>query len=75
MGTIDSYRCREYYTQILEKFKLNKRIDTKLIEYARKKKVENPNEIKENIHYITMFKSEKVYSLKNMNGYQLTTNE
>jgi hypothetical protein len=59
----------------LEKFKLNKRIDTKLIEYARKKRLENPNEIKESIHYITMFKSEKVYSLKDMNGYQLTTNE
>jgi hypothetical protein len=46
-----------------------------LIEYVRKKKVENRNEIKENAHYITMFKSEKVYSLKDMNGYQLTTNE
>jgi hypothetical protein len=69
MGTIYSYRYREYYMQILEKFKLNKRIDPKLIEYARKKRVENPNEIKESIHYITMLKSEKVYSLKDMNGY------
>jgi hypothetical protein len=50
MRTIDSYRCREYYTQILKNFKLNKRINIKLKEYARKKKVESPNEIKENIH-------------------------
>jgi hypothetical protein len=67
MGTIDSYRCREYYIQILEKFKLNRRINIKLIKYARKKKVENSNEIKENVRYIAMFISEKVYSLKNMN--------
>jgi hypothetical protein len=46
-----------------------------LIEYARKKKVESPNEIKENVHYIKMIKSEKVYSLRNMKGCQLTSNE
>jgi hypothetical protein len=46
MGTIDSYRCREYYTQILEKFRSNKRINTELIKYARKKKVDAPSEIK-----------------------------
>jgi hypothetical protein len=59
----------------LEKFKLNKRIDVKLIEYARKKKAESPNEIKKNIHYVKMFELEKVYSLKDMKGYQLTSNQ
>jgi hypothetical protein len=38
MGTIDSSRCRKYYTQIMEKFKLNKRLNAELIEYASKKK-------------------------------------
>jgi hypothetical protein len=46
-----------------------------LTEYARKKKVTTPNEIKGSIHYITLFKSEEIYSLKNMEDYQLTINE
>jgi hypothetical protein len=69
MGIIDSYRCREYLTQILGKFSLNKRVSNELTEYARK------NEIKESIHDISMLKSEKVCSLKNMKNYQLTTND
>jgi hypothetical protein len=75
MGTIDSYRCKEFYTQILRKFKLDKRLNTDLINFGRKKKVEAPSEVKENIHFITLFKSEEIYSLKNMKGYKLTVKE
>jgi hypothetical protein len=75
MWTIDLYRCRKYYIQILNKFGLNKRISVEPTKYARKKKAIEPNEIKESIHYITLFKSEKVCSLKNMEDYQLTINE
>jgi hypothetical protein len=50
-------------------------VKTEFKSTGRKKKVESPNEIKENIHYIKLFKSEKVYSLKSMNGSQLTSNE
>jgi hypothetical protein len=59
----------------LEKFKLNKRLKAELINYGRKRKANTPNQIKENVHYITMFKSEKIYSLRNMKGYQLTIKE
>jgi hypothetical protein len=68
MGTIDSNRCKEFYTQILEKFKPNKRLNTELINYGREKKVKAPNEIRKNVHFITLFKSEEIYSLKNMEG-------
>jgi hypothetical protein len=34
------------------------------MEYARKKKISSPNTIKENIHFIKLFKSEWIYSLK-----------
>jgi hypothetical protein len=46
-----------------------------LAKYARKKRVEELNEIKENVHFISMFRSEKVYSLKDMKDYQLTKDE
>jgi hypothetical protein len=39
MGKIDSFRCKEFYTQILEEFKLNRRLNTELINYGRKKKI------------------------------------
>jgi hypothetical protein len=73
--TIDSYRCRELYIQIVKKFRLDKRINNQIIEYGRKKKSINPSEIKKNVHFITLFKSEKVFILKNNFGYQITTNE
>jgi hypothetical protein len=34
------------------------RINAELMEYARKKKISSPNTIKENIHFIKLFKSE-----------------
>jgi hypothetical protein len=46
-----------------------------LTEYTRKRKVTASNEIRESIHDIIMFKSKKIYSLKNMENYQLTINE
>jgi hypothetical protein len=46
-----------------------------LINYGRKKKVKAPNEVRENVHFITLFKSEEIYSLRNMKGYQLTNKE
>jgi hypothetical protein len=46
MGTIDSFRCKEFYTQILEEFRLNKRLNTELINYGRKKKIKEAKEIK-----------------------------
>jgi hypothetical protein len=75
MGTIDSYRCKELYTQILEKFHLDKRLNTELINYGREKKINVAKEIKKNIHFITMLKSEEIYSLRDMKGYQLTIKE
>jgi hypothetical protein len=45
METIDSYRCRKYYTQILNKFGLNKRLSVELTKYARNKKVTIPNQV------------------------------
>jgi hypothetical protein len=59
----------------LEKINLNKRISDELTEYARKKEIETTNEIKESILWVSMFKSEKVSSLKDMKNYQLTTND
>jgi hypothetical protein len=46
-----------------------------LTKYARRKNSIVPNEIKESIHYFTLFKSEKVCSLKDMKDYQLTITE
>jgi hypothetical protein len=51
IGTIDSYRCREHYIQIMKNFKLDMRTNTELIEYVNKKRINTPNKIKENIHY------------------------
>jgi hypothetical protein len=61
IDTFDSFRCTEIYTQILQRFKLNKRISDELIIYARKKKVSSLSQIKENFHFITLFKSGKIY--------------
>jgi hypothetical protein len=75
LGTIDSYRCRELYIQIKKKFKLDKRINNELIEHGRRKKVITPSEIKENIHFITLFKSEKIFSLKKITIYSGNSKE
>jgi hypothetical protein len=76
IGKIDSYQCKKkHYIQILEKFCLNNRIDNNLVGYAIKKKVISPNNTKENVHFITIFKSKKIFSLRNMEGYQISTNE
>jgi hypothetical protein len=59
----------------VKKFRLEKRINDKMIVYGRKKKSTNSSKIIENIHFITLFKSEKVFTLKDNIGYQITTNE
>jgi hypothetical protein len=72
LGTIDSFRCKELYIQIVKKFKLEKTINSDLIEYGRKKKLTNPSRNKENIHFRTLFKSEKIFTLKDNVGYKIT---
>jgi hypothetical protein len=39
---------------------MNKRINVELIKSAKKTKVSFPTEIKKNVHFITLFKSEKI---------------
>jgi hypothetical protein len=75
LGTIDSYRYKGLYIQIVKIFKLDKGINNDLIEYDRKKKLTNPSNIKETVNFITLFKSEKIITLKSNVVYQITTNE
>jgi hypothetical protein len=70
----DDYRCVEYYQQLLEECKIDKRTENlkEIIEYVRNKYQKFQKYSIQNIHYISIHENEEMNYPRNLERYWLS---